>query len=79
MCLGEDAGEGGDDAGTVLDAETEVVGALLDEDGDGLELGRRSCAKGETRSGAAGTDLAGDAHEVADDGDAGGPGPAPRP
>jgi hypothetical protein len=64
--------------GLVLDAEAEVIGALLPEDTAGLVGVETGVGEGADTLRAAAADFAGDAHEVADDGHSGWDGAAPR-
>lgn len=70
--LGEDGGEGGDDTGAVVDTKAEVPGALLFADGAGLSGGGFGEAEGGDAGGGAGAEVTGEAHQIGDDGDAGG-------
>lgn len=51
LLFGEDAGEGGNDARTVLNLEAQVEGAFLPADGERAILTEAFVGEGETRSG----------------------------
>lgn len=73
--FGKDSGEGGDDAGAVVDAEAEVPGTLLFADGAGPGGGGFGEAEGGDAAGGARAEVASQAHQIGNDGDAGGIGP----
>ncbi len=69
---GQRGGQLGDDAGAVLHAEAQIVGGPVQRHGDGQIFAQPRVGERRNALRAAGTDLARDAHQVADHGDAGG-------
>ena len=69
----QNARQGGDDAGPVVHAEAQVVGALLEHDRNRHVLAQPLVGKGRNALGAAAADLARHAHQVAGHRDARGP------